>query len=213
MHVPIHHAYGLMRRADGLAAARALRHLVHTHRLVGPAFAVAHARRTQPAAPLGRVGHALLRVPIADDPPAAAAGFETRRAGGVVALGAETLVSRAVCHPARLTDARVLLAGGLLIHAAAGDAVVGAEILGAHRAAQRAGITGAVPFLVPAHDELGGRAAAMRACHHPRRRSRERPLSRELGAAAMRRSKLPLRTLHEHASLDELERMHDRLDL
>src|SRR5213075_2816660 len=122
MHVPIHRAHGLMRRADGLGAARALRHLVHTHRLVGPAFAVAHARRTQPAAPLGRVGHALLRVPIADDPPAAAAGFETRRAGGVVALGAETLVSRAVCHPARLTDPRVLLAGGLLIHAAAGDA-------------------------------------------------------------------------------------------
>src|SRR5437773_6835018 len=152
MHVPIHHAYGLMRRADGLAAARALRHLVHTHRLVGPAFAVAHARRTQPAAPLGRVGHALLRVPIADDPPAAAAGFETRRAGGVVALGAESFVQRAVRQPAGLADARVLLASGLPIHVAVSDAVIGAEVFGAHGAVQRAGITRAVSPVVLAHD-------------------------------------------------------------
>src|SRR5438093_6686783 len=150
VHVAIHHAHGLMRRADGLAAARALRHLVHAHRLVGPALAVAHARRTQPAAPLGRVGHALLRVPIADDPPAAAAGFETRRAGGVVALGTESFVQRAVRHPAGLADARVLLASGLVIHAALGDAVIGAEVLGAHGATHRTLVTGAVPLLVPA---------------------------------------------------------------
>src|SRR4029077_21195965 len=125
------------------------RHLVNTHRLVGPSFTVEHARRTQPAAPLGRIRHALLRVPVAEDSPAAAAGFETRRAGGVVAppLGAESFVRRAVRHPTGLADTRVLLASGLVIHVAVGDAVIGAEVLGAHRAAQRAGSTGAVPVL------------------------------------------------------------------
>src|SRR2546425_12156554 len=88
----IYLAHGLMRRTDGLATARALRHLVHAHRLVGPALAVAHARGAQPAAALGRVGPALLRMAIADDPAAAATRLETRRAGGVIALGAEPLV-------------------------------------------------------------------------------------------------------------------------
>src|SRR2546429_2814916 len=143
VHVAIHHAHGLMRRADGLAAARALRHLVHAHRLVGPPLAVAHARGAQPAAALGRVGPALLGVAIADEPPAAAAGLETRRASGVVALRADTLVGRAVLHPAGRADARVLLAGRVLIHPAAGDAVVGAGVLRAHRAARRAVITSA----------------------------------------------------------------------
>src|SRR5882762_11892404 len=96
VHLPIHHARGLMHRADGLAAARALRHLVDPHRLVGPPLAVAHARGAQPAAALGRVRPALLRVPIADDPTTAAARLETGRAGGVVAFGADTLVSRAM---------------------------------------------------------------------------------------------------------------------
>src|SRR5437867_10042702 len=154
VHVPVHHAHGLMGRADRLAATRALRHLVDAHRLVGPALAVAHARGAQAAAALGRVRPALLGVAIADEPPAAAAGLETRRAGGVVALGADTRVGRAVLHPAGLADARVLLAGGLLIHTAPGDAVVRAEVLGADGAAHRARVTGAVPLLVPAHDEL-----------------------------------------------------------
>src|SRR2546426_5215883 len=35
-----HGAQRLMRRADRLAAARALRHLVHAHRFVGPALTV-----------------------------------------------------------------------------------------------------------------------------------------------------------------------------
>src|SRR5437879_1562639 len=152
--VPIHHAHGLMRRADGLAAARALRHLVEAHGLVGPALAVTHARGAQPAAALGRVGPALLRVAIADEPPAAAAGLETGRAGGVVTLRAHALVRRAMVHPARRTDTRVLRAGGLLIDPAAGNAMVGAEVFGAHGAPRRAGVTGAVPLLVPAHNEL-----------------------------------------------------------
>src|SRR5205809_2445553 len=174
-----------MRGADRLAAARALRHLVHAHRLVGAALAVAHARGAQPAAALGRVGPALLRVAIADEPPAAAAGLETRRAGGVVALCADTLVCGTMVHPAGRADSGVLLAGGLLIHSAAGDAVIGAEVLGAHRAPRRACVTGAVPLLVPAHDELGGRAAAVRARHRPGSRSRERALGRELRPAAV----------------------------
>src|SRR2546430_12392035 len=50
----IHGAYRLMRRADGLAAAGTLRHLVHAHRLVGAALTVLQARRTQAAASLRR---------------------------------------------------------------------------------------------------------------------------------------------------------------
>src|SRR5438477_6972211 len=86
--LPIDDAHGLMRRADRLAAARALRHLVHAHRLVGAALTVPQARRAQTAASLGRIRVALLRVPVADDPPAAAARRETFRAGHVPALGA-----------------------------------------------------------------------------------------------------------------------------
>src|SRR2546426_1126443 len=202
-----------MRRADGLAATRALRHLVNAHRLVGPALAVAQARGAEAATALGRVRPALPSVAIADEPPAAAAGLETRRAGGVVALRADPRVGRTVLHPAGLADARVLLAGGLLIHATPGDAVIGAEVLGAHGAPRRARVTGAVPLLVPAHDELRRGPAAMRARHRPRSRSSERPLGRELAASATRRSQLPLDALHQHVSLDELERVHDRLDL
>src|SRR2546430_11675669 len=44
-----HGAHRLMRRADRLAAARALRHLVHAHRFVGPALTVPQARGAQPA--------------------------------------------------------------------------------------------------------------------------------------------------------------------
>src|SRR2546427_9329577 len=68
-----------MRRADRLAAARALRHLVHAHRLVGPALTVPQARRAQTTASLRRLRVAPLRVPVADDPAAAAARGEARR--------------------------------------------------------------------------------------------------------------------------------------
>src|SRR5439155_1727119 len=101
----IHGAYRLMRRADGLAAAGTLRHLVHAHRLVGAALTVLQARRTQAAASLRRRRVALLRVPVAHDPAAVAARRETRGAGRVpVPLGAETLVRRAVLQPARRAD-------------------------------------------------------------------------------------------------------------
>src|SRR5881397_2198391 len=160
VHLPIHVAHCLMRRADRLAAARALRHLVHAHRLVGPTLTVPQARRAQAAAAPRRVRAALLGMPVADDPPAAAARRETRGASRVAALRADCFVHRAVRHAARLAYPRVLLAGGLLIHTAARDAVVRAEVLGADRAAGRAGITAAV--VVPADHEARGRAAAMR---------------------------------------------------
>src|SRR5207249_1452277 len=187
--------------------------LVHAHRLVGPARAVAHARGAQAAAAFGRVRPALLGVPVADDPPAAAAGIETRRAGGVVAFRAESFVRRAVLHPAGLADARVLLAGGWLIHAAPGDAVIGAEVFRAHRAPRRARVTGAVPLLVPAHDDLCRRPAAMRARGRPRCRPDQRSLGSEPGLAPPPRLELPLDPLYQNASLDELQRVHDRLDL
>src|SRR2546430_6483183 len=55
-----------MRRADRVAAARALRHLIHAHRLVGSALTVPQALRAQTAASLGRIRVALLRMPVAD---------------------------------------------------------------------------------------------------------------------------------------------------
>jgi len=154
VHLSIHHAHGLMRRADGLVAAGARRHFIHAHRLVRSALAVADTRHAQPAAALGCVRPALLRMPVADDPPAAGAGLETCRADGVVALGADPLVCRAMVHPARRTDAGVLRAGGLLIDPAGGNTMVSAEVLAAHGAARGARVTDAVPRFVPAHDEL-----------------------------------------------------------
>src|SRR3989442_7815161 len=155
--LPIDDAHGLRRRADRLAAVRALRPLVHAHRLVGAALTVPQAHRAQTAAAFRRIRVALLGVAVADDPPAAAAGGETRRAGRVPALRADSLVHRAVRHAAGLAHAGVLLAGGLLIHAAPRDAVVRAEVLGADRAARRAGLTGAV--VVPANHQRRRRAA------------------------------------------------------
>src|SRR2546427_11242768 len=154
-----------MRRADRLAAARALRHLVHAHGLVGPTITVPQARRAQAAAAPRRVRAALLGVPVAHDPPAAAARRETCRAGRVAPLRADSLVHRAVRHAAGLAHPRVLLAGGLLIDAAPRDAVVRAEVLGADRAARRAGLTGAV--VVPADHQRRRRAAAMWTGHDP----------------------------------------------
>src|SRR5256712_5283333 len=71
--LPIDDAHGLMRRADRLAAARALRHLVHAHRLVGAALTVPQARRAQTAAAFRRIRVALLGVAGADDSPPPAA--------------------------------------------------------------------------------------------------------------------------------------------
>src|SRR3989442_881863 len=56
----IYRAHGLMRRADRLAAAGALRHLVHAHRLVGPAPAVPQA----PRAPTTASGGGRLDLPL-----------------------------------------------------------------------------------------------------------------------------------------------------
>src|SRR3989442_6161414 len=84
-----------MRRADRVAAARALRHLIHAHRLVGSALTVPQALCTQTAASLGRIRVALLRVPVADDSPAASPRRKTFRAGHVPALGADPFVHRA----------------------------------------------------------------------------------------------------------------------
>src|SRR2546428_6753062 len=70
--LPIDDARGLMRRADRLAAARALRHLVHAHRLVGAALTVPQARRAQTAAAFRRIRVALLGVADSDGPPPAA---------------------------------------------------------------------------------------------------------------------------------------------
>src|SRR5437870_12866339 len=113
-----------MRRADRLAAARALRHLVHAHRLVGPALTVPQARRAQTTASLRRLRVAPLRVPVADDPAAAAARGEAGRAGRVPVLRADALVSCAVLEPTRQTHAHVLVARRLTVHTTLGDAVV-----------------------------------------------------------------------------------------
>src|SRR5882672_8126977 len=67
LNLSVHGAHGLVGGADRSAAARALRHFVHAHGLVGAPLAMAHTRRAQSAAPLGRVGPALLRMAIAHD--------------------------------------------------------------------------------------------------------------------------------------------------
>src|SRR5437879_7678192 len=105
--LPIDDAHGLMRRADRLTAARALRHLVHAHRLVGAALTVPQARRAQTAAAFRRIRVALLGVAIADDPPAAAAGRATRGAGRVPAPPADSPVHRGALHAAVLAEAAV----------------------------------------------------------------------------------------------------------
>src|SRR5882762_440857 len=154
-----------MRRSHRLAAARALSNLVHAHRLVGAALAVLEARRAQTSASLRRIRAALLRVSIADNPAATAAGREARRAGRMPVLGADTLVRRAVLEAARGADAHVLVACRLLVHTTVGNAVLRAEALGTDRAARRARLAAAV--VVPADHEGRRRAAAVRTCHDP----------------------------------------------
>ena len=126
-------------------------------------------------------------------------------------LGADTLVGRAVLQAARRTDAHVLVARRLLVHATVGDAVVRAEVLGADRAAQRALITAAV--VVPADHQDGRRATAMSTREQPGRLATERPLRLEARMTPMRRRELPLGALHQDGCLDELQGMHDGLHL
>src|SRR6266446_1927841 len=165
----VHGTHSLVRGADRSAAARALRHLVHAHGLVGAALAIAQTRLTQSPAPLGRVGPTLLRVGVTDDPAATAAGFETRGARRMLApplhVRADAFMRRAMRHAARRAQARVLFAGGLLVHAAMRDAVIGAEIRRAHGTPCGASLTGAVaalilPLLVDADHQLRRRTAA-----------------------------------------------------
>src|SRR3989475_7556408 len=182
--LPIDHAHGLMRRADRLAAARALCHFVRAHRLVGAALTILEARRTETPASLRRIRAALLGVPVAHDPAAAAARREARRAGGVPVLGADPFVSRAMLQAARRTDAHVLVARRLLVHATLRDTVVAAEVLGTDRAARRARLTAAV--VVPADHQGRGRTTAMRTREHPSRPTTEGPLGAERRAAPVR---------------------------
>src|SRR6266849_1768193 len=202
-----------MRRADRLAAARALRHLVHAHRLVGPALTVAQARRAQTAASLRRLRMAPLRVAVAEDPAAAAARREARRAGRVPVFGADTLVRRAVLEPARRAEARVLVTRRLTVYATLGDAVLCTEVLRADRAAVRASLAAAVVVL--ADDERRRRAAALWTRHDPGGRTAQGPLRAEGRATrtGWGRLELPLGALHQDGRLDELQGMHDGLHL
>src|SRR3989454_2043622 len=199
--LPIDHAHGLMRRADRLAAARALRHLVRAHRLVGAALTILAARRAETPASLRRIRAALLGVPVAHDPAAAAAWREARRAGGVPVLGADPFVGRAMLQAARRTDAHVLVARRLLVHATLRDTMVAAEVLDTDRAARRARLAAAV--VVPADHQGRGRTTAMRTREHPSRPTTEGPLGAERRAAPVRGLELPLGALHrseEHTS-------------
>src|SRR6266581_6122332 len=147
------------------AAARTRRDLVGAHRLVGSALAVPEARRAQAAAPLRGCGVALLRVPVADLPAAAAARREARRARRVPVLRTHAGVSGAVLEPARRAHLHVLVARRQAVHPALGRPVVHTEVLAAHRAAVRAGLAAAV--VVPADHQRGGRAATLRTGERP----------------------------------------------
>src|SRR5256714_9115926 len=96
LNLSVHGTHGLVRGADRSAAARTLRHLVYAHGLIRASLTMAQTRRAQSPAPLGRVRFALLRVAIADDPAATAAGFETRGTRRMLALGADAFMRRAV---------------------------------------------------------------------------------------------------------------------
>src|SRR5258705_7059253 len=98
----VHGTQGLVRGANRSAAARALRHLVHADGLVGAALAMAQTRRAQAPAALGRVGPALLRMTVTNDPAATTAGFETRGTCRMLAppgrVRADAFMRRAVRH-------------------------------------------------------------------------------------------------------------------
>src|SRR5437773_12389531 len=107
----------------------------------------------------------------------------------------------------------VLRTRRLAVDATLGDAVVRAEVFGANRAAIRAGLTAAV--IVPADDEGRRRAAAMRTRHDPGGRAAQRPLRGEcrVPPPGGGRLELPLGALHQERGFEELEGMHDSLDL
>ena len=144
----------------------------------------------------------------------------------MIALGADAFVRRAVHHAARRALARVFFAGGLLVHAAMPDAVIGTEIRRAHGAPRGASVTDAMTLLVSplsgtergpggedrmhADHQLLRRTTALRAGENPIRCSRDRSLRREPRASAALRQDVPLDALHQHLRLGELERMHDR---
>src|SRR5437870_1752910 len=208
--LPIDHALRPMDGADRFAAGRALHHFVHADRLAGPALAVAQACGAQTTTSLRRLGVALLRVSVADDPAAAAARREARRAGGVAVLRADPRVRRAVLEAARWAHPHVLVARGLAVHATLADAVLGAEVLGTDGAAVRAGLAAAVPPLVAAHHERRRRSPALRARHDPVGRTAQRTLRAECGATPSSRLEPPLDALDQRGGLDELQGMYDR---
>src|SRR5438876_10921196 len=211
--LPIDHALRPMDGADRFAAGRALLHFVHADRLAGPALAVAQACRAQTTTSLRRLGVALLRVSVADDPAAAAARREARRAGGVAVLRADPRVRRAVLEAARWAHPHVLVARGLAVHATLDDAVLGAEVLGTDGAAVRAGLSPAVPPRGAAHHERRRRSPALRARHDPVGRTAQRTLRAECGATPSSRLEPPLDALDQRGGLDELQGMYDRLHL
>src|SRR3989442_1052347 len=200
-----------MRVAYRPAAARAFSDLVHAHRLVRAALTVLEARRAQAPASLRRIRPALLRMPVAHDPAAAAARPEAGRAGGVPVLGAPALVRRAIVQGARSADAHVLVTCRLLVHATVCNAVLRAEILAANRALRRARLTAAV--VAPADHEARRRPTTMRAGHDPGGGTAQRPLCVERCVTPMRRLELPLGALHQNGRVDELQGMHDGLHL
>src|SRR5438132_11100876 len=211
MHLPVHGAAGLMGGADRLATAGALRRLVHTHPLVAAAFTAPQARRTQPALPLWGLRVTLLGVAVADDPPAAATRRQARRARRMAVLGADPLVGRAVLQSARRAEPHVLVTRRLTVHATLEQPMVRTEVFGADRTAVRASVTAAV--VVPADDEGRGRSAALWTRHDPRGGTAEGALRGECRVTPPggSRLELPLRALHQDASLDELQWMHDGL--
>jgi len=127
------------------------------------------------------------------------------------AFGADTFMRRAVLEPARRADMHVFGARGLTVHATLRDAVLRTEVLGADRAARRARFAGAVPL--PANHQRFRRPTAMRAGDRPGSFTAQRPLRAERGCPPVRRLHAPLSVLHQHAGMDELQRMHHRLHL
>ena len=126
-------------------------------------------------------------------------------------LGADPLVGRAVLQSARRAEPHVLVTRRLTVHATLEQPMVRTEVFGADRTAVRASVTAAV--VVPADDEGRGRSAALWTRHDPRGGTAEGALRGECRVTPPggSRLELPLRALHQDASLDELQWMHDGL--
>src|SRR5690348_3331626 len=171
--LPIHGGYGLMGSTDRLAAARALLHLIQAHRFIAATLTLPNARRADPAAAFRCFGTGLFGVLVADDAAAARTRLDAQRARRVIAFATDRLVGRAVLELARGARPHVLRTRGLPVHAALRDAVLDAEVGGAHRAVVRARRAGAVVVL--ADDERLGLGAALG--------TREDPVARTSGRA------------------------------